>query len=261
METLYPIFYGTSLVTMDVLYRTFRPKMHPEAARRMFNFIEHQGGKFGIGGGWRSAQPVKPGFAPEGRSFHESQPFPSGSYYCAWDTVVVNPGHVHRSPVWSEVPVQGTQLAIDYGCHMNVGVPGGAGAEPWHMQPIELDGWAPWNNGGRPDLRTDYPIVLSAPRDPVPQPPLPPALPPTTEGVLVQFQSRVLVEGQVGPDVKFFQRQMNEIAGQGLLLDGYYGGKTTQAVKNWQGFFGLPVDGQLGPQTQQSIIEISLQKS
>ena len=88
---------------------------------------------------------------------------------------------------------------------------------------------------------------------------------PDTKGNIVQFTSRNLAEGATGSDVKFFQRQLNDIAGQGLLLDGYYGPKTTQAVKNWQSFFKktsdgkvLIVDGKLGALTQQSIIEVSL---
>ena len=61
-----------------------------------------------------------------------------------------------------------------------------------------------------------------------------------------------------GPDVKFFQRRMNDIAGQGLILDGYFGAKTTTAVKNWQRQFGLTQDGILGAATQKSIIEVGL---
>jgi Putative peptidoglycan binding domain len=268
MDTLYPIFYGTRLVTFDVIEATFKPHMHPEAWRRGANFLLHHGGKFGIGGGRRLVQPIAPGFAPPGQTFHMDQDFPSGRYYTAWDTVVVNPGYPHRAPLWSEVPVQGTQQAIDYGFHMNVGIPYKPDSESWHGQPCELDGYTAWVNAGRPDLRANYPIVISAPRPPVPQPPVPPALPPVTSGVYVNFASRELVEGSVGPDVKFYQRQMNELSGQGLLLDGHYGPKTTQAVKNWQGFFkqtsdGKPLgtDGKLGPNTQQSIIEVSLAAS
>lgn len=81
----------------------------------------------------------------------------------------------------------------------------------------------------------------------------------------MKFTSRHLIEGSTGNDVKFFQRQLNDIAGQGLLLDGFYGAKTATAVKNWQTFFkktsdGKPliVNGQLDALTQQSIVEISL---
>jgi hypothetical protein len=261
MDTLYPIYYGTRLVTFDELRNVFEPHMHPEAAIRGFNFILHHGGKFGIGGGRRTSQPDAPGFAPAGKSFHQDQQFPSGLFYVAWDMVVVNPGYPHRAPLRDEVPTQYSQPAIDYGMHMNVGTPGTKGFEPWHMQPIELDGYDVWVRHGCQDLRYGYPIVISTPRPQPPQPPVSPALPPVTKGIIVQFASRNLVEGCIGPDVKFFQRQMNEIAGQGLIIDGDYGQKTTQAVKNWQTFFKLTVDGKLGAQTQKSIIEISLQAS
>lgn len=258
METLYPIYYGTRLVTWDVLVASFEEHMHPEAARRGFNFIACQEGRFGIGGGYRApgSQPNKPGFASPGKSFHEGQQFPSGLYYTAWDLVVARPGFAHRAPYWSEVPAQGSQLSIEYGYHMNIGFPGQDGAEPWHGQPIELDGWQGWVNAGKPDLQYDYPLRLVGP---VPEP-----LPPIKE-IMVQFASRELYEGCLGSDVKFYQTQMNNIAGQGLLLDGEYGPKTTQAVKNWQAWFkqtsdgkALAVDGRLGALTQQSIIEISL---
>lgn len=265
-ETLYPIGYGTRLVTITVIEDYLRPYMHPEAFRRVINFIKHQGGKFGPGGAYRPAgtQPDKPGFAKEGQSFHQKQRFPSGEYYVAIDWVVVNPGYVHRSPRWEEVPRQGTAMALAYGYHFNVGTPGVKGNEPWHAQPIEIDGWYTWVQQGRPDVRANYPFTVFAPRPQPPQPPLPPTQP-VTKGILVNVTSRNLIEGSTGPDVKFFQRQLNDIAGAGLFLDGRFGPVTTQAVKNWQTFFKktsdgkvLVVDGKLGALTQQSIIEVSL---
>jgi Putative peptidoglycan binding domain len=255
MEILYPMFYGTRLVTFDVLRNTFEPHMHPEAAYRGFMFILSQGGNFGIGGGYRppGTQPVKAGFAPPGKSFHEGQQFPSGLFYAAWDLVVVNPDGLHRQPRWEEVPVQGSSFALDCGMHMNV--PG----EPHHMQPIELDGWDSWVNRGRFDLEVGRRVI---PPDPVPDPIEPPEPPiqPLTEGVVVEFTSRNLIQGCSGTDVKFFQRLLNDVAGQGLTLDGNFGPMTAQAVRNWQTFFPpLTVDGELGPHTQQSIIEIALQ--
>lgn len=174
-ETLYPINYGTRMVTFDVLQRTFSTFMHPEAARRAFNFILLQGGKFGIGSGYRSpgAQPNnKPGFAPPGKSFHEGQQFPSGLYYVALDMVVVNPGRVHRAPVWAEVPAKRSAEAKAYGVHFNVPT------EPWHMQPIELDGYATWVANGKKDLALNYPI-----KGVEQLPPVPPVIvpPPTTQ--------------------------------------------------------------------------------
>lgn len=259
METLYPIFYGTRLVTFDVLRNTFTPHIHPESAERGFNFILHHGGKFGIGSGYRAPgmQPNAGGFAPPGESFHEGQRYPSGLFYVAWDMVVVNPGYPHRAPLRNEVPVQGSQLAINYGMHMNVGTPGQPGFESWHMQPTELDGYRSWVNAGRPDLNYGYKYVVSNPRPQPPQPPVPPTQPPA-KGIIVEFNSRYLKEGAVGTDVKFYQKQFNDISGQGLLLDGHYGPKMTQSVLNWQRQFGLTQDGELGPKTQQSIIEIAL---
>lgn len=258
METLYPIFYGTRLVTWDVLEATFKPYCHPEVWRRVENFLKHQGGKFGIGGGRRlhGSQPNKPGFAGEGDSFHQDQDFPSGRFYSAFDFVVVNPGFVHRAPLWNEVPKQGTQPAFDYGVHMNVST------ESWHGQGVPIDGMASWRNAGRPDLQYNYPIKLTPPRPQPPQPPVPPTQPPSQE-IIVQIKSRVLKEGSVGNDVKYFQRILNDISGQGLLLDGHYGARTTESVKNWQRFMtaiGVPmtVDGELGPITQASMIEMSM---
>jgi len=265
-ERLYPFGYGTRLVTLDVIRKSLEPHHHPEVLRRVMNFIEHQGGKFGVGSSFRStgAQPNRPGFAPEGKSFHQKQKFPSGLWVVAIDWVVVNPGYVHRAPRWEEVPQQGSALAMGYGYHMNVGKPGEKGAESWHGQPVEIDDWLSWVNAGRPEVFSPYPITVSPPRPQPPQPPVPPTQP-NTKGILVNFTSRLLAQGATGNDVKFFQRQLNDVAGQGLLLDGFYGAKTTNAVKNWQLFFkktsdGLPMipNGQLDALTQQSIVEISL---
>ena len=154
MVTLYPVGYGTQLITFEVLRDRYAPHMHPEALRRGLAFLVSKGGKIGIGGGYRppGTQPTQPGFAPPGNSFHEGQQFPSGLYYVAWDLVCANPGGIHRTPQWGEAPKQGTQWAHDCGMHINTN-------ESWHIQPIELDGWTEWVNAGRPDLQYDYPIV------------------------------------------------------------------------------------------------------
>lgn len=151
-ETLYPNGYGNTLVTMEKMRSLHEPKMHPEFARRLFAWIESQKGHIGIGGGWRAtgSQPDKPGFAPEGKSFHQSQSFPSGSFYAAVDLVARNGSSIHRSPNWNEVPKQGSTDAAFWGVHCNVS------SEAWHMQPIELDGWQGWVNAGRPDIEYGY---------------------------------------------------------------------------------------------------------
>jgi hypothetical protein len=161
-EILYPTSYKTRLVTIDELFSEHHvDKMHPEFARRLRCWLVDQGGNVGIGGSWRDtgAQPDKPGFAPEGQSFHQYQKFASGLIkFSAVDLVVRDPGKVHRSPKWSEVPVQGSEWAKKYGVHANVGAPGQPGAESWHMQCVEIDGWASWDRAGHPDPVSGYPI-------------------------------------------------------------------------------------------------------
>ena len=159
---LYPSGYGTSMLTLEQLKRRhYIDKMHPVYAERLFDWIEAQGGRIGIGGSWRDdgSQPDKPGFAPEGKSFHQYQRFASGLIaFCAVDLVHINPGNVHRAPTWSEVPAQGTPAAERWGVHCNVS------NEPWHMQPSEIDGWQSWINAGSPDPTGDTMQPLVTPR-------------------------------------------------------------------------------------------------
>jgi hypothetical protein len=156
MAVMYPSGYGTTLVDIDNLFaRHHVDKMHPEFARRLRAWIEAQNGDVGIGGSWRDdgSQPDKLGFAPEGKSFHQYQRFASGLVkFAAVDLVCRNPGGVHRSPRWDEVPVQGSQIAAKWGVHCNVS------SEPWHMQCVEIDGWQSWINAGSPDPQAGYPI-------------------------------------------------------------------------------------------------------
>ena len=142
--TLYPDGYGTRLVTLEQMVATHGAKMHPEFARRFFPWIVTQGGKVGVGGGWRSIQPAKPGFARDGESFHQDQRFASGFVgYAAVDLVHVNPGQVHRAPTWAE-----SASAPEFGLHTFIKAPK---PEPWHMQCIEMRGWRTWVDAGRPD--------------------------------------------------------------------------------------------------------------
>lgn len=183
-EVRYPYGYGTGTYTMEQLRARYEPKMHPEFARRLFNWLEAQGGKVGIGGGWRpdGGQPDKPGYAPEGKSFHQYQAFPSGNAYAAVDLVVKNGNNKHRAPTTAECPQQGSAEAAKWGVHINVGTPGSSGYESWHMQPVEIDGWGSWVNAGRPDLQVNYPIPGQVVKPPIetlpdlPTPTLPPIL-------------------------------------------------------------------------------------
>jgi len=174
MPTTYPHGYGRTLLDIDALFaRHHVDKMHPEFCRRLRAWLIAQDGQIGIGGSWRDtgSQPSKPGFAPEGKSFHQYQRFASGLVaFCAVDLVARNGTNVHRAPTWNEVPAQGSAEATAWGVHCNIG------SESWHMQPVlrigdydGIDGWGGWITTGSPDPVAAYPL----PTDPKPEPPKP----------------------------------------------------------------------------------------
>lgn len=107
--------------------------------------------------------------------------------------------------------------------HKNV--PGNATACPGP----EIDGW----------LAAGRPASGSVPT-PAPSPPPPPK---------PQNQHPVLRKGSRGPAVMELQRKLNGVAGQGLVVDGSFGPRTDQAVRNFQTFFNLGTDGIVGPKT------------
>lgn len=157
MANLYPLGYGKDLVTMSQLRARHENHMEPEFARRLFNWIEAQGGLIGIGGGRRLEQPTKPGFAPPGMSFHQDQRYRDNTvWYSAVDLVARCPGAVHRAPTVAECPQQGSYGAKTWGVHINT-------YESWHMQAVELDGFQSWANAGRFRPKPDYPIPGTIP--------------------------------------------------------------------------------------------------
>lgn len=224
MSVLYPTGYGTLMVNIDELFRRHHvDKMHPEYAKRLRAWLIAQNGRIGIGGSWRATQPAKPGFAPDGQSFHQSQKFASGrTAFCAVDLVHVNPGKVHRSPTWNEVPKKGSDEAKKWGLHCNVTKP----AEPWHIQPIEIDGWGAWNRGGCKDF------------GPAPAPA--PTPPPINR---IPYPGTPLRLGSKGDSVKLVQAVV------GAKPDGDFGPATERRVKAWQKANGLLDDGVVGPVT------------
>jgi hypothetical protein len=157
--TLYPNGYGTSRITLEQMIAQHGAKMHPEFSRRFFAYMAYKKGLLGVGGGWRSTQPTLPGFAPDGKSFHQDQQFASGRIaYAAVDLVVPVVGGAHRSPTWAEcadAPLFGLHTFIT--------------GEPWHIQCIEMRGWQTWVNAGRPDPKY---FVLPG-EQPLPPPPIP----------------------------------------------------------------------------------------
>ena len=67
---LYPEAYGTKMTTLDGMIAKHGGKMHPEFRRRFFGYIESKNGLLGVGGGFRTTQPSKPGLAPPDWSLH-----------------------------------------------------------------------------------------------------------------------------------------------------------------------------------------------
>lgn len=157
MTTLYPYGYGTSFKTLPQIKEIMDRHYHPEFTARFLAWLEQQGGQIGPGGLWRAdgSQPDKPGFAPEGRSFHQNQQYSDGFIgACAVDLVRRNPtvGGIHVGVRWSDVPAQGSDEARVWGVHCNIS------SEAWHMQPIEIDGWQSWINRGSPAPVANYPF-------------------------------------------------------------------------------------------------------
>lgn len=156
-----PWGYGTRRKSLASVKMILEPHYHPEYLRRLLHWLEYKNGKIGIGGHFRpdGTQPDKAGFAPEGRSFHQNQLYSDGFIgACAVDVVRYNPGGSHVTVRDSDVPVQGSDEAKKWGLHANVSKPGQSGWEPWHIQPIEIDGWKSWDNAGNPAPEANYPL-------------------------------------------------------------------------------------------------------
>ena len=182
-EVLYPTGYGTTMVTLDALMARHHPdKIHPEFARRLRAWLEAQGGRVA---------------------------------FCAVDLVHVNPGKVHRSPTWGEVPQKNTDQSARWGLHCNVK------GEPWHIQPNEVDGWAGWASGGRKDF---------GPVD-IPEP---------AEALVFEYPGTPVKLGSQGVAVKLVQAMV------GATVDGDFGPATERRVKEYQTKNGLLADGVVG---------------
>ncbi len=171
--TLYPIGYSRQLVTLEEMRRRYAPKFENESWRRIENYLVHAGkGALGIGSGWRSFQATTSAATRAGHSFHQTQTFVDGAKGCAAiDAVARNGNGVHRAPRTGEFPAQGSQAARLWGVHCNVGTPGQRGWEPWHVQPVELDGWGRWVDNGRQRPRAGYSIPHGTTAPPAPLPP------------------------------------------------------------------------------------------
>lgn len=225
----YPSGYNTTMLDIDALFNTHHVnKMHPEFARRLRTWLIAQDGRVGIGGSWRAVQPPKPGFAPEGKSFHQSQTFKGGRIaFCAVDLVHVNGSGKHRSPTWAEVPNKRSKEAERWGLHCNVK------NEPWHIQPIEIDGYGGWVSAGRPEPVANYDLPVSTEINVVVPGP----------AVVFAYPGKPLKRGSQGNSVALVQAVV------GAKPDGDFGPATERRVRDWQAVNGLLADGIVGAVT------------
>lgn len=91
---------------------------------------------------------------------------------------------------------------------------------------------------------------------PAPPPPPPPPPPPTGAKVTMDITLPVLARGATSVHVGTVQGLLNHKASQGLTVDNDFGPATDRAVRNWQRFWGLSVDGIVGARTWETLLEI-----
>lgn len=91
-----------------------------------------------------------------------------------------------------------------------------------------------------------------------PAPPAPPTIPPPVSGgrYIVNVSLPLLRRGSKGQHVGGLQGILVGKSGAKIAVDGDFGPATETAVRNWQRFFGLAVDGIVGPATWKSLLEI-----
>jgi hypothetical protein len=117
---------GTLLTWPQMLTKSTVNRLHPEVLRRfeaLIHFAHKVGVPLGVGTGWRSLQPDKPGFAKNGNSWHQSCPLmPISATAFAIDTVP------NTSWPWLE------ERCGNFGFRTFRNV----NNEPWHIQPTEI---------------------------------------------------------------------------------------------------------------------------
>jgi len=105
--------------------------------------------------------------------------------------------------------------------------------------------------------------AIVAPPPPPPPPPVvvqPPVTPPNldpTKEFTVDVTLTTVRRGSTGHDVRRCQSLLAHMFGQDIgPIDGSFGPKTEAGVKNVQRFFGMTVDGIVGPKTWTVLIEL-----
>lgn len=90
-------------------------------------------------------------------------------------------------------------------------------------------------------------------------PPAPvPSPAPSGGRVTVNVSLPMLRQGATGDHVEGLQGLLNAKGKQGLTVDGDFGPATDRAVRNWQAFFSLGVDGVAGEKTWTSLLVLPL---
>lgn len=74
----------------------------------------------------------------------------------------------------------------------------------------------------------------------------------------VHIAKPVLKKGAKGQEVKYLQQNLNQAIKAKLDIDGSFGSKTEQAVKDFQKKYKLVVDGSYGPKTAAKMTEVIL---
>mgnify|MGYP003640752080 CR=1 FL=1 len=132
----------------------------------------------------------------------------------------------------------------------------GTWSSPGHWLHIER------TNAGADDKRAIADIIGAgtpappAPPTSPPPAPAPPSSTPRTATVTVDLPIITPKSSSSAPAVEQIQHLLNFKGNQGLTVDGDYGPKTQKAVRNWQTFFGLKVDAQVGPITWSSLLAV-----
>ena len=265
-QVLYPSGYGRNELTLDALMDRHCPVTvtEPEFRRRLRHFLQSKRGRIGIGDILpRTWGDDVSGASSRNRSFHQQQTWADGTKWCGAVDLVVRResplGHSSGHVPWSEVPVQGTQYAADWGVHINV--PG----ESWHIQCVEYDGFGSWVNAGRPRPVPDFPLPCTEPAPPgtefdpkAGQYGLWPQKNPKPRLAKRTFTEERHQRGDTrwkwtGDGVEYAQGVISNKADGNIDVDGYFGPQTEGRVKDLQRIFGLNADGLIGPNTWNAI--------
>lgn len=227
--------------------------LEPEYLRRcraLFDAAMAEGYDAGIGGGARTsaeqaaAYARDPGnFTPAGISWHENDAYvdPQGRKWA----VAIDAVPAGAARTWMKRNAHRFGLkAVD---------------DDWHLQPVELPNSRRNYRPGTVYLATFALPNTPAPVDPTPIPPTSPVPNPSPGGSVVNV---TVVEVKRGSSGGWVRKLQSILAGPGWgqdlgAVDGQFGPKTEQAVRNVQTFFGLTVDGICGPKTWAVVLGVA----